>query len=62
MVFRNVRAGLAWNLAGGYQTGKTDDVSADPVIQLHWNTLHESDDSLSIRKSWNSQPLEKDAE
>ncbi len=62
MVFRGVRAGIAWNLAGGYQTGKTDDVSADPVIKLHWNTLLESDDSQEIRKSWNPQPLAKDEE
>lgn len=61
IVFRGVRAGIAWNLAGGYQKGKTDDLFADPVIKLHWMTLSESGESLSIRKSWNPQPLVKDA-
>lgn len=62
MVFRGVRAGIAWNLAGGYQVGKTEDVIADPVIQLHWNTLIESKKSVAIRQAWNPQPLEKDEE
>jgi acetoin utilization deacetylase AcuC-like enzyme len=62
MVLRNVRAGIAWNLAGGYQVGKTDDVFTDPVIQLHWNTLLESGKSYETRQAWNPLPIEKDEE
>jgi acetoin utilization deacetylase AcuC-like enzyme len=60
MVFRKVRAGIAWNLAGGYQVGKNDD--SDPVIELHWNTLLESQRSADTRAAWNPQPVEKDEE
>jgi acetoin utilization deacetylase AcuC-like enzyme len=62
MVFRNVRAGVAWNLAGGYQVGKSDDVFTDPVIKLHRDTLIESQKSTDTRKAWHPLPIEKDEE
>jgi acetoin utilization deacetylase AcuC-like enzyme len=62
MVFRGVRAGIAWNLAGGYQVSKNDDVFTDPVIQLHRDTLIESQKSTDTRKAWRPIPIEKDEE
>jgi acetoin utilization deacetylase AcuC-like enzyme len=40
MVFNGIRAGVAWNLAGGYQTvtGKTEVQRLAPVLDIHVQT------------------------
>lgn len=52
MVFRNVRGGLVWNLAGGYQPGTTGDVNDDPVLEIHRRTLAEANMSDGIRSQF----------
>ena len=49
-VFRNVRAPIVWNLAGGYQQPKDGTIFTDPVLQIHRNTLDESNASISHRE------------
>jgi acetoin utilization deacetylase AcuC-like enzyme len=47
IVFKHIRAPIAWNLAGGYQAG--NDIFDDPVLQIHHNTIREADKSVALR-------------
>lgn len=51
-VFRGIRAPIAWNLAGGYQKPKDGTIFTDPVLQIHRNTLLESDASITHREAF----------
>lgn len=48
-VFCGIQAGIAWNLAGGYQKGKTTNKHDDPVLRIHLNTLGEANASSTVR-------------
>jgi len=47
MVFRGIQAPLVFNLAGGYQPSKN---GVDPVLEIHRNTMIESDLSIFTRE------------
>lgn len=47
MVFRNIRAGIAWNLAGGYRTRRGD---CEPVLETHLRTYGEANRSIGFRE------------
>lgn len=51
-VFCGIKAPLVWNLAGGYQRSKDGTIFTDPVLQIHYNTLLESDKSVKTREQW----------
>ncbi len=56
-VFRGVRAPCAWVLAGGYQRPTDGTIFSDPVLQIHRNTLDESNLSIAHREEFfNDQP------
>lgn len=48
-VFCGIHAPVAWNLAGGYQRGKTDHFLDDPVLAIHHATLRASSASHATR-------------
>lgn len=48
-VFRGIKAPVVWNLAGGYQEPTDGTIFTDPVLQIHRNTLIESDLSIPFR-------------
>jgi acetoin utilization deacetylase AcuC-like enzyme len=50
-VFRGIHAPICWNLAGGYQRPKDGTIFTDPVLEIHHNTLRESDASIPSRKA-----------
>ncbi len=52
MVFRNIRAGIAWNLAGGYRTQRGD---CRPVLETHLRTYGEANASLGFRAKFASE-------
>ncbi|QDL37208.1 hypothetical protein [Rhodoferax sediminis] len=47
-VFRKLRGGLVWNLAGGYRGGET--IFNDPVLQTHLATMGEANASDGARR------------
>lgn len=47
-VFRRLRGGLVWNLAGGYRGGET--IFNDPVLQAHLATMGEANASDVARR------------
>jgi len=49
-VFRGIKAPVAWVLAGGYAKSSDGTIFTDPVLDIHHNTLRESDASVSFRK------------
>lgn len=49
-VFRKIKSGISWTLAGGYRSGA--DIFSDPVLQTHRNTLQESSGSHQARRAW----------
>lgn len=49
-VFEGIKAGIAWNLAGGYQEGVDDTLEADPVLKIHLATLRAAEASISVRQ------------
>lgn len=49
-VFEGIKAGIAWNLAGGYQEGVDDTLEADPVLKIHLATLRAAQASISVRQ------------
>lgn len=50
MVFREIKAPVVFDLAGGYQDNPSGDPFLDPVLAIHRNTLRESDLSIPVRK------------
>ena len=48
-VFRDVEAGIAWNLAGGYQKPTGPSLFDDPVLQIHRNTIGEANAASPYR-------------
>ena len=48
-VFCGIHAPVVWNLAGGYQTGKTNHFLHDPVLTIHYATLRASNASCGER-------------
>ncbi|MDO9252588.1 MAG: hypothetical protein Q7U48_13695 [Hydrogenophaga sp.] len=51
MVFRGIRAGIAWNLAGGYRTLAGD---CTPVLNTHHRTYGEANASVAQREQLRS--------
>jgi acetoin utilization deacetylase AcuC-like enzyme len=48
-VFEGINAGIAWNLAGGYQPPPDARLANDPVLKIHMATLHAANDSIKVR-------------
>lgn len=49
VVFRGIKAPIVWCLAGGYQPPRA---GIDPVLEIHRNTLLESDASVKVREAF----------
>lgn len=50
-VFEGIHAGVAWNLAGGYQQPPDARLANDPVLRIHLNTLRAAHNSIAVRAS-----------